>query len=95
MTNTPADPLREQDRRHPAPTAADLAACPTPGERADPLAILARQAQNRVPDLIPVRHARMAATPFTFYRGAAAVMADDLSRTPTPASSPSCAGMPT
>lgn len=82
MTNTPADPLREQDRRQPAPTAADLAACPTPGERADPLAILAGQAQNRVPELIPVRHARMAATPFTFYRGAAAVMADDLSRTP-------------
>ncbi|MCZ0911205.1 DUF2252 domain-containing protein [Gordonia amicalis] len=79
MTTTPADP---QSQRHPVPTAADLAACPTPGERSDPLAILARQALNRVPELIPVRHARMAATPFTFYRGAAAVMADDLSRTP-------------
>ncbi|MET4166173.1 MULTISPECIES: DUF2252 domain-containing protein [Gordonia] len=64
------------------PTAAELAACPTPTERADPLKILAAQAQTRVADLIPVRHARMSATPFTFYRGAAAVMSDDLSRTP-------------
>ncbi|AFR47063.1 DUF2252 domain-containing protein [Gordonia sp. KTR9] len=64
------------------PAAAELAACPTPTERADPLKILAAQAQNRVADLIPVRHARMSATPFTFYRGAAAVMSDDLSRTP-------------
>lgn len=63
-------------------TTVDLAACPTRGERADPLAILAAQARDRVADLIPVRHARMAATPFTFYRGAAAVMADDLARTP-------------
>lgn len=63
-------------------TPADLAACPTRGERADPLTILAAQTRNRVPELIPVRHARMAETPFTFYRGAAAVMADDLSRTP-------------
>jgi hypothetical protein len=63
VTTTPADP---QSQRHPVPTAADLAACPTPGERSDPLSILARQALNRVPELIPVRHARMAATPFTF-----------------------------
>ncbi|MEO9329617.1 DUF2252 family protein [Gordonia aurantiaca] len=63
-------------------TAVDLAACPTRGERADPLAILAAQARTRVPELISVRHARMAATPFTFYRGVAALMADDLARTP-------------
>ena len=63
-------------------SAVDLAACPTPGERPDSLEILAAQATSRVQDLVPVRHARMAATPFTFYRGAAAVMASDLSRTP-------------
>lgn len=65
-----------------APEAVDLAACPSPSERSDPQQILAAQARSRVADLIPVRTARMAATPFTFYRGAAAVMADDLSRTP-------------
>ncbi|MCR5980241.1 DUF2252 domain-containing protein [Gordonia jinghuaiqii] len=64
------------------PTADELGACPTPAQRADPLQILATQAESRVADLIPVRHARMAATPFTFYRGAAAVMSDDLSKTP-------------
>ncbi|WP_238422849.1 DUF2252 domain-containing protein [Gordonia sp. 'Campus'] len=64
------------------PGADELAAIPDPSERRDPLDILAVQAQSRVADLIPVRHARMSATPFTFYRGAAAVMSDDLSRTP-------------
>ena len=46
------------------------------------MSILSAQARNRVADLVPVRNARMAATPFTFYRGAAAVMAADLARTP-------------
>ncbi|UAK37338.1 DUF2252 domain-containing protein [Gordonia bronchialis] len=62
--------------------AIDLASCPEPTERADPLSILSAQARNRVAELVPVRNARMAATPFTFYRGAAAVMSADLSRTP-------------
>ncbi|HEY5173895.1 MAG TPA: DUF2252 domain-containing protein [Acidimicrobiia bacterium] len=53
--------------------------CP-PAER-DPVAILQRQAASRIPDLVPLRHARMAASPFTFYRGGAAVMAADLART--------------
>jgi uncharacterized protein (DUF2252 family) len=50
--------------------------------RADPVALLARQDADRVPELVPVRHARMAASPFTFYRGAAALMAADLAGTP-------------
>lgn len=53
------------------------------GADRDPLAILARQAQTRVPELVPVRHARMAVSPFTFFRGAAAVMAADLAGGPT------------
>ena len=54
-----------------------------PGEaRADPTAILERQAETRVPELVPIRHGRMAASPFAFFRGAAAVMAADLARTP-------------
>jgi len=50
--------------------------------REDPVAILERQAETRVPDLVPIRHARMATSPFAFFRGAAAVMAADLARTP-------------
>ncbi|MDL9937568.1 DUF2252 domain-containing protein [Gordonia sp. ABSL1-1] len=60
----------------------DIAACPTPAERTDPLSILDAAAMRRVAELVPVRNARMAATPFTFYRGAAGVMAADLATTP-------------
>jgi uncharacterized protein (DUF2252 family) len=48
--------------------------------RTDPLEILALQATTRIPDLVPIRYGRMAASPFAFFRGAAAVMAADLSR---------------
>jgi uncharacterized protein (DUF2252 family) len=53
-----------------------------PDGRADPVAILERQAASRVPELVPIRHGRMAASPFAFFRGAAAVMAADLAATP-------------
>ncbi len=49
----------------------------------DPIAILADQERDRLQDLVPIRHGRMAASAFAFYRGAPAVMAADLSRTPT------------
>jgi uncharacterized protein (DUF2252 family) len=48
----------------------------------DPVAILEAQAASRVPELVPVRYGRMLVSPFTFYRGAAAVMAHDLASTP-------------
>ena len=48
----------------------------------DPVAILEAQAQSRVPELVPIRYGRMLVSPFTFYRGAAAVMAHDLAGTP-------------
>ncbi len=48
----------------------------------DATGLLLRQAESRVPSLIPIRHGRMARTAFTFYRGAALIMADDLARTP-------------
>jgi uncharacterized protein (DUF2252 family) len=51
--------------------------------REDPIAILEAQASSRVPELIPIRHGRMAVSPFTFFRGAAAVMAADLAVTAT------------
>ncbi|MFE4060017.1 DUF2252 family protein, partial [Streptomyces sp. NPDC059096] len=51
-------------------------------DRIDPLAVLARQATHRVPDLVPLRYERMAASPYAFLRGAAAVMAADLAPQP-------------
>ena len=52
-------------------------------DREDPVAILAAQAAERIQDLVPIRHARMGVSPFTFYRGAAAIMAADLATTPS------------
>ena len=54
-----------------------------PEDRTDPVALLEEQAVSRVPDLIPIRHGRMMVSPFTFYRGAALLMAADLARTPS------------
>ena len=51
-------------------------------DRADPVAILERQAASRVPELVPIRYGRMSASPFAFFRGAAAVMSADLATTP-------------
>lgn len=51
-------------------------------DRPDPVALLERQGADRVPELVPIRHGRMLASPFTFYRGAAVLMAHDLDRTP-------------
>ena len=48
----------------------------------DPIAALEQQNATRDIDLVPVRHGRMSASPFTFYRGAAKIMADDLGHTP-------------
>ena len=49
----------------------------------DPIGILQAQAAARLPELIGIRHSRMAQSAFAFLRGAAAVMAADLVRTPT------------
>jgi uncharacterized protein (DUF2252 family) len=56
---------------------------PVPDTRPDPVALLDEQSAARVPELVPIRYGRMTVSPWTFYRGAARVMADDLSRTPT------------
>ena len=52
-------------------------------DRPDPVALLEEQNKTREPDLVPVRHGRMMVSPFTFYRGAAKIMAADLEDTPT------------
>jgi len=54
-----------------------------PPDRPDPVAILQEQARTRVPELVPIRYGRMIASPFAYFRGAAAPMAWDLAHTPT------------
>ncbi len=53
-----------------------------PAKGRDPIAILAAQEGDRLPELLPLRHERMAEAPFPYYRGTPAVMAFDLSSTP-------------
>jgi uncharacterized protein (DUF2252 family) len=61
-------------------------------DRSDPVELLERQAHTRVPELVPIRYGRMLASPFTFYRGAAAIMAEDLASTPDSALRVQCCG---
>ncbi len=51
-------------------------------DRPDPIALLEAQATTRVPELVPIRYARMRVSPFAFLRGSAIVMAQDLAKTP-------------
>ena len=53
-----------------------------PTDRPDPVSLLERQATTRVPELLPIRYGRMLVSPFTFFRGAALIMASDLATTP-------------
>ena len=57
-------------------------------DRPDPVQQVIAAHEGRVPRLIPVRIGRMAASPFAFLRGAAAIMARDFARCPRPASCP-------
>jgi uncharacterized protein (DUF2252 family) len=54
-----------------------------PANRADPVDLLIESSKGRLEELLPIRYGRMMVSPFTFYRGAAAVMAADLSQTPS------------
>ncbi len=49
--------------------------------RPDPIELLERQAESRVPELVPIRYGRMLVSPFAFFRGAALIMASDLATT--------------
>ena len=60
--------------------------------RLDPIELLERQADMRVPELVPIRYGRMLASPFTFYRGAALIMAADLAATPRSGLQVQCCG---
>jgi uncharacterized protein (DUF2252 family) len=60
--------------------------------RLDPIGLLERQADARVPELVPIRYGRMLVSPFTFYRGAALIMASDLAATPRSGLLAQCCG---
>jgi uncharacterized protein (DUF2252 family) len=60
--------------------------------RPDPVGQLEAQNATREPDLVPIRHGRMIVSPFTFYRGGAAIMAADLSQTPSTGLAVQCCG---
>jgi uncharacterized protein (DUF2252 family) len=63
-----------------------------PARRPDPIKLLERQAKTRVPELVPIRYGRMLVSPFTFYRGAAMIMASDLTTTPRSGLTVQCCG---
>lgn len=86
MTNTVAEPVSGEPRstgravRATVPRSSLGEFRPAPDR--DPIAILERQATTRLPELVPIRYARMAAGQFSFLRGAPAIMAADLATIP-------------
>jgi uncharacterized protein (DUF2252 family) len=73
---------RGEQARYRTPTESDGKWAPA-ADRPDAVGLLEEQNVTREPDLVPVRHSRMLVSPFTFYRGAAKIMAADLHDTPT------------
>ena len=61
----------------------DHAAWEPPADRPDPIALLKEQGETRIKQLLPIRYERMSVSAFTFYRGGALIMAQDLSGTPS------------
>jgi uncharacterized protein (DUF2252 family) len=82
---------RGRAARTEVPRSSHAAFEPSP-DRADPIALLERQARTRVPELVPIRYGRMLVSPFTFYRGAAMIMAGDLATTPLSGLTVQCCG---
>ncbi len=88
--NAPAEPAANghADSRERGKRARELATRSSHGrwepapDRPDPVDVLEAQAADRVEELVPIRYGRMLVSPFTFFRGAAAVMAADLGETP-------------
>ena len=68
------------------------AAWKPPHNRPDPVSLVLKADAGRLPDLIPLRHGRMVQSPFTFYRGSALAMADDLAGTPSTGVRVQCGG---
>jgi len=79
---TPQERTRQgKDARALCPRSSHAEFTPPP-DRPDPVSLLERQATTRVPELVPIRYGRMLVSPFTFFRGAALIMASDLDSTP-------------
>ena len=94
MTATASPPdsaARGKAARGAAPRKSHAAYEPAP-DRSDPVELLERQARTRVAELVPIRYGRMLASPFAFYRGAAAIMAADLATTPQSGLPVQCCG---
>ena len=72
---------RGRGARQNMPRSAHAEWFPAP-DRPDPVELIAGQEITRVPELLPIRHERMLVSPFTFYRGAAILMAADLATQP-------------
>jgi uncharacterized protein (DUF2252 family) len=77
-----ADPAAVGKSRRTQTPRSSHAAWEPRSDRPDPVALLEEQAGERVPELVPIRYARMSTSPFAFYRGAAYVMASDLAGSP-------------
>src|SRR3954454_23427774 len=82
---------RGKAARREVPRSSHSAFEPTP-HRLDPIDLLERQAEARAAELVPIRYGRMLASPFTFYRGAALIMAADLAATPRTGFLAQCCG---
>ncbi len=82
---------RGKAARAEVPRQSHAAFTPAP-DRSDPVEVLERQATTRVPELVPIRYGRMLVSPFTFYRGAALIMAGDLATTPRSGLNVQCCG---
>src|SRR5277367_3552729 len=82
---------RGREARKQVPRSSHAAFEPASG-RPDPVSLLERQAATRVPELVPIRYGRMLVSPFTFYRGAALIMANDLAPTPRSGFDVQCCG---
>ena len=82
MTRSPDERAAEGKAARSRVPRSSHAAWEPPGDRPSPNETLAAQDATRVQELVPVRYGRMLASPFTFYRGAAAIMAWDLASTP-------------
>ena len=61
-------------------------------DRPDPVRLVLKADEGRLPDLLPLRHGRMVASPFTFYRGSALAMAVDLAGLPSTGVRVQCGG---
>jgi uncharacterized protein (DUF2252 family) len=82
---------RGKAARADAPRSAHATFAPV-ANRAVPIEMLERQAATRVPELVPIRYGRMLSSPFSFYRGAAIIMAHDLAWTPRTGLTVQCCG---